>query len=131
MLHILLSAAFLAAPPNQEPPMNGELFKTAIRSWENWLAVIPKIGDDEGRIEKLMQGKYRDKAPAAMGGSGAKRVYYLIDDYLQVYFAFDRNGKLHVSPTVEKKGKWLKLAEGGLYGFPGPFSPAGETDKPK
>jgi hypothetical protein len=61
-----------------------------------------------------MKGKYRDKGILYWGGSGNRRIYYLIDDFVQVSFDVDREGKLIVEPLVESRGLWLKDADGSL-----------------
>jgi hypothetical protein len=97
-----------------------EVVAAVKKEWELALAIALRVGDEEAKIERFMRGKYRDKAALHWGGTGARRIYYLIDDYLQVYFELEFTGedKLKSAPTVEKKGAWLKRPDGRLWNIP-------------
>src|SRR5438874_491709 len=86
----------------------------AERQWNERLAYFKK-GDNVGRVDRELKGVYRDRAELPWGGgTGRHRVYYLIDDYFQIYFDVELEGKLEGTGTVERRGKWLKGTDGRL-----------------
>ena len=92
--------------------------KDAMRRWDDWLKMNVKCGADEQLIERLMKGKYRDRASISLGGNGDRIVCYLIDDFLQIAFPMNARRQLSLAPVVQRKGPWLKDPYGDLLYVP-------------
>jgi hypothetical protein len=120
MLTLLVGVMAVLPWESMQKPLDEALARVK-KEWETALTQVLRVGDDEAKIEHFMRGKYRDKAALHWGGVGDRRLYYLIDDYLQVYFELEFTGagdKLKSAPKVEKKGAWLKRPDGRLWNIP-------------
>lgn len=87
--------------------------------WNGYLSRECKIGAAEQSIRKVMGGKYRDVG-MARANDEVYSLLFLIDDYHQIEFSFDRGHKLMLTPTIEPKGQWLRLPNGEVLSMPSP-----------
>ncbi len=59
-------------------------------------------------VDKFMVGKYKDKAYWVTGGTGNRIYFYRVDDYFDLTYATDRNGKLGTKPRIILAKKWIR-----------------------
>jgi hypothetical protein len=66
-----------------------------------------------------MNGKFRDVG-LVRANDEVYRLLFLIDDFHQIEFAFDRNSRLLLTPTIEPKTTWLRMPSGDVQSIPNP-----------
>jgi hypothetical protein len=88
-------------------------------AWNEFLSKNCASGQTEQTIRKLMNGKYRDVG-LARANDDVHRLLFLVDDFHQIEFAFDRNSRLLLTPTIEPKGRWLRMPSGDVQSIPDP-----------
>lgn len=88
--------------------------------WNTFLTRNCTEGLSEEAVRQLMAGKFREFG-FARSNDEVHRLLYLVDDFHQVEFAFDRSSKLLFIPAVETKGQWLRLPTGEISLIPDPL----------
>ncbi len=97
----------------------GDMLEENRIAWNEFLLKECKAGQTEQMIRKQMAGKFRDFG-FARANDEIYRLVFLIDDYNQVEFAFRRDAKLVLTPTIEPKTQWLRLPNGNVLTIPYP-----------
>ena len=110
----IVGIALQVVSQNPTASKMNETQKAALASWERFLGQQVKVGQKEEDVEKLMAGKFRDHGTIHYGGTGAYSVVYLIDDYHQISFNFDRQSKLTTLPVAGSKKPWLRFPDGTI-----------------
>ena len=89
-----------------------EYVQFGAQRWDEVLNQTFKVGQDSDDIEKFMAGKFRDRGKNYGMGRGGFFLIYLLDDYHQITFAFDREDKLIAIPSVVPRKQWLRFPGG-------------------
>jgi hypothetical protein len=108
----------VAGPLHAKDKPTQDTVKDSRQAWKKALAESVKVGSTTAVVEKFMAAKFRDKAKLNWGGSGSYSVFYLIDDFSQIEFAFDVRDKLESEPTITDRGLWLRGPDGALRQSP-------------
>ena len=104
---------------NAASPVADDRIERAKTAWEdflrhNFLQERNKGNYGEAKIEKIMRGKYRDRAKSSVGGLGIYSVFYMLDDYHEVEFVFTRDGKCSNISALMPKRAWLRYPDGSI-----------------
>ena len=93
-----------------------QLIDNSIDTWNKFISnnQILLVGNTEDNILQTMKERYRDKGTYFWGGSGNYSIYFLIDDFIQIEFIFNKDNKLIEKPSVVKKSLWLKDPMGNI-----------------
>ncbi|MDY0166748.1 MAG: hypothetical protein RBS80_09410 [Thermoguttaceae bacterium] len=89
-------------------------------AWNAFLSQSCTTGQTEQTIRNLMDGKFRDVG-FAQANDEVYRLLFLVDDFHQVEFAFNRDSRLLLTPTIEPKGQWLRMPNGEVQSIPNPL----------
>jgi hypothetical protein len=104
-------------------PLNGVAADSGIEecrvAWAGFLSERCATGQTEQSIRKLMSGTYRDIGMTRINAQ-FYRLLFLLDDFHQVEFVFDKESRLLLSPTVEPRGQWLRSPNGAVQTIPDP-----------
>lgn len=92
-------------------------------AWNEYLDKSCTTSTTESAVRKLMDKKYREMG-YARANNEVYRLLYLVDDYHQVEFAFHNDGKLLMTPEVERKGRWIRSPDGQVTSIPDPIEVA-------
>ena len=105
---------FAVATPviSQAPSKMTESKNAALIAWDRFITRQVKVSQTEVEIDKLMEGKFRDRGKIHYGGTGTYSILYLLDDFHQVTFTFDVHSKLTALPIVAPKRHWLRFPDG-------------------
>src|SRR6266404_5686407 len=112
LLSILTSTAFTS--PTGRDATTKERIAQAKQIWERWIQDNVAIGDDLKKVDGLLKGSFRDYVQQSLGGTGNRRVTYLLDDYQELEFGVDRHDKLASLPAVLPARAWIRLPRGEL-----------------
>lgn len=88
-------------------------------AWNAFLSQSCTTGQTEQTIRNLLNGKFRDVG-FARANDEVYRLLFLVDDFHQVEFAFDRDSRLLLTPTIEPKSQWLRMPNGDVQSIPTP-----------
>lgn len=108
---VAIATLLLSSGPRFSMGDENEQLEQSRIAWNSILGKECNAGADERAVRKFMEGKHRDVGVIGTNDE-AHRLLYLIDDYHQIEFCFDRDRKLIRTPTIEPKGLWLRLPNG-------------------
>jgi hypothetical protein len=112
-------AAFHSAQPPAAVNKAAQYKAEAKERWAAELKTVLPVGKaTKEAIEKRMMSSSRDHAIYFRGGTGAKSLYYLIDDFHQIAFHLDESNILAAQPAISDHRPWLKDRDGSLLTEP-------------
>lgn len=114
LVRVVAIATLLSCGPRFLMADENEQIEQSRIAWNSVLEKECNGGADERVVRRFMEGKHRDIGVRWTKGE-AHRLLYLIDDYHQVEFFFDRDSKLIRTPRIEPKGLWLRLPTGEVH----------------
>jgi len=83
--------------------------------WDKYIAEKTKTRETTvADLDLVMKGRYRDRGIQRLGGSGARAVYYLIDDYFQLRAVFGSDDRLESPPMLQPATKWCRRPAGDI-----------------
>jgi hypothetical protein len=103
-------------PTSTQPAMKpaiSEAKTDARRRWETALQPFMADGVKLSALNDFMAGKCRDRGAVHWGGTGARSIFYLVDDYHQLRADVDLQDNIQ-SVWVGPREPWLKLPDGTL-----------------
>lgn len=93
---------------------NRARLQQAKQIWEKWIQENVAVGDELKKVHDLLKSSSRDRGEIALGGTGHRRIYYMLDDYHQLEFVVDKRERLTTSIAVTPARTWIKLPAGNL-----------------
>jgi hypothetical protein len=88
-------------------------------AWNKFLSDSCATGQREQAIRTLMNGRFRDVG-LARANDEVYRLLFLLDDFHQVEFSFDKNSRLLLTPIIEPRGQWVRMPNGDVHSIPSP-----------
>ena len=92
----------------------GKRVTDTIADWNELLARQYSIGTPLAELESLIGEYARDKGVFYSGGTGIRRVSYLIDDFVQIDVTVDRMGRILEPPIAIERLQWIRNPDGSL-----------------
>lgn len=85
----------------------------AMKMWEHYISANLDVDNTQKVLDMMVSGS-RDSGWIYHGGSGARSLFILVDDYIQIRFDFQKDDSLVSYAVLPKPGPWLKTPDGIL-----------------
>ncbi|MCG8407089.1 MAG: hypothetical protein MI923_17980 [Phycisphaerales bacterium] len=94
-----------------------DAYEEAYNTWSEFLSRELKRNQTLQDVDRIMNGRHRDRGVMITGGTGNYIVYYLIDDLLQIGIGFDTSDRIKLPATIEPRKIWIKFPKHGDLKF--------------
>ena len=91
-----------------------EIIELAIKNWIAKLDFLIQKNDDVSIIHQYLNGIAWDHATQYLGGTGARRLCYKIDDFVAIYLNLDGEDNIIDFIVQRHSSKWIKHTDGSL-----------------
>ncbi|HPF39064.1 MAG TPA: hypothetical protein PK093_10505 [Phycisphaerae bacterium] len=85
-------------------------FEAHCQKWSDFVQKKIRPPTTLADFDTAMEGAFRDRAEFFLGGSGAREVHYLIDDFVEIVVFVDLSRQV-TGYDVEPRGLWMRGPE--------------------